>query len=218
MAQLPVLWSFRRCPYAIRARLAILSSGLCVDLRDIQLRDKPDAFLRTSASGTVPTLDPPCGPPIDESLDIMRWALAQNDPERLLEMPEQGWQLIETCDGPFKAALDHTKYASRFPDRDVLEDRLRASEFVAGLEARLTQTRYLLGDNPTLADDAIVPFIRQLAFIDRTWFDAQPWPHVISWLDRFLESARFATVMEKAPVWTPDSAPLAFGGKFASER
>lgn len=202
----PILWSFRRCPYAMRARMAVLSAGLEVELREILLRDKPQAFLRASPSATVPNLQ--AGDLVlDESLDIMLWALGQSDPHGLLNMPEAGRALIAQNDGPFKAALDHTKYATRYPDLDPQSERAKASEFIQLLNTRLTERAFLMGDKPTLADIAIFPFVRQFANIDRAWFEAQPWPQVLLWLDGFLQSADFQTAMEKAPVWEEGARP-----------
>jgi len=171
-----------------------------VELREVVLRDKPAAFLKASASGTVPTLEAQ-GRIIDESLDIMVWALKQNDPQALLDMPPEGWELIETNDGPFKTALDHTKYSTRYPDVDATQEREKASAFLYQLNERLTDKTWLFGDRPTLADYALIPFVRQFAYIDRAWFDAQDWPNLIAWLDAFLESDTFLSVMEKHPQW-----------------
>lgn len=207
MAAHPILWTFRRCPYAIRARLAVVSANQNVELREVVLRDKPDAFLQASDSGTVPTLD--LGDRvIDESLDIMIWALEQNDPDDLLDMPAVGWELISTNDGPFKAALDHTKYSTRYPDLNREEERAKASAFLENLDLRLADKPWLFGDRPTLADYAVIPFVRQFAYIDRRWFDAQDWPNLIDWLDRFLASPLFSRVMEKHPPWTKESQQI----------
>ena len=206
----PILWSFRRCPYAIRARMAVLSAGLEVELREIKLKDKPPAFLRASPSGTVPNLH--AGDlNLDESLDIMLWALKQSDPLGLLNMPDIGAALIAQNDGPFKAALDHTKYATRYPGLDPQSERRKASDFIQYLDARLTENVFLTGDSLTLADIAIFPFVRQFAHIDRAWFDAQPWPRVILWLDGFLQSADFQKTMTKFPVWEDGARPYLFG-------
>ena len=195
----------------MRARLAIQSAGTRVEVREILLRDKPQAFLDTSPSATVPALQD--GDTIlDESLDIMLWALRLNDPERLLDMPKTGWSLIETNDGPFKAALDHTKYAVRFPDLDAETERAKAANFLASLEPMLADGGWLFGDRATLADMALLPFVRQFANTDRAWFDAQPWPALRDWLDRFTESPAFQGIMTKYAPWTEGDAPLYFGG------
>lgn len=210
MCQPPILWTFRRCPYAMRARLALLSAGVRVELREILLRDKPQAFLDTSASATVPALRL-SDRVLDESADIMVWALETNDPQRLLDMPQDGWNLIEANDGPFKAALDHTKYASRHPELDALAERSKAAAFLAGLDERLKGQTSLFGDRPTIADQAILPFVRQFANTDRDWFEAQAWPELIAWLNRFTESESFAQVMTKYAPWSEGDAPLWFG-------
>ena len=210
MSQPPILWSFRRCPYAMRARLALRASGLGVHLREILLRDKPQAFLETSPSATVPALRLQ-DRVLDESLDIMTWALGQNDPDGLLEMPEDGWGLIQANDGPFKSALDHTKYATRFPDQDAKLERAKAAEHLMGLNDMLSGQAHLFGARATLADLAILPFVRQFANTDRAWFEAQAWPDLLAWLDRFTESADFAQIMTKYPPWSEGDDPIWFG-------
>ncbi len=209
MAHHDIFWSFRRCPYAMRARLALASAGIRVELREIRLRDKPAAFLQTSPSGTVPALRA-SDQVLDESLDIMIWALEQNDPQRLLDMPQAGWDLIAANDGPFKSALDHTKYASRYPDLDRDAEREKAASHLRGLDQRLRGQGWLFGDRPVIADLAILPFVRQFAHIDRGWFDAQPWPDLIAWLDRFLDSEIFARIMNKYEPWQDGDAPVWF--------
>ncbi|MEY8880918.1 glutathione S-transferase [Donghicola sp. XS_ASV15] len=207
---LPILYSFRRCPYAMRARLGLLSAGVRVELREVVLRDKPAAFLDTSPSGTVPALRIGAEV-IDESLDIMVWALRQRDPAGLLEMPSEGWDLIAVNDGPFKSALDHTKYTTRYPQHDPEVERAKAVAHLMDLERRLAAGHWLFGKQETLADLAILPFVRQFAYIDRPWFDAQPWPHLIGWLDRFLQSDAFARVMPKYSQWHEGDTPVIFG-------
>ncbi|MCL1627568.1 MULTISPECIES: glutathione S-transferase [Roseinatronobacter] len=202
----PCLYSFRRCPYAIRARLALASTGVQVELREILLRDKPAAFLATSPSGTVPCLVTGDGV-IDESLDIMLWALRQHDPEGWLDMPQKGYDWIARNDGPFKHALDRVKYASRYPKDDSAAHLADACAHLSALDATLDEWLF---DRPTLADYAMLPFIRQFAFIDKPWFDAQDWPRLHGWLACFLTSGRFAKVMTKAPVWAEGDAPRLF--------
>lgn len=202
----PILYSFRRCPYAIRARLALVASGARVELREILLRDKPAAFQDASPSGTVPCLVSDAGV-IDESLDIMIWALRQHDPEGWLDMPDAGHDWIARNDGPFKHALDRVKYASRYPAEDAQAHLADACAHLAALDAALGDWLF---DHPTLADFAMLPFIRQFAFIDKRWFDAQPWPQLQAWLAGFLASDRFAAVMVKETVWHDGAAPRLF--------
>ena len=206
---LPILYSFRRCPYAIRARLAIAKSGTQVALREIVLREKADAFLRVSASKTVPTLVAQ-SEIIDESFDIMLWALSKHDPEHWLDEPEGARDLVEMADGPFKRALDRTKYATRYPDESLEENREKASEFLHALDAHLDQSAYLFGQTPKLTDMAILPFVRQFAFIDKDWFDSQDWFFLKAWLERFLSSELFQAVMDKYPKWQDGDTDIRF--------
>lgn len=205
----PILWSFRRCPYAMRARLALAAAGAQVELREVILRDKPQAFLETSPTATVPCLD--TGEAIiDESLDIMLWALRNNDPERWLEMPPQGHDLIDENDGPFKTALDRYKYASRHPEADSEAERGKASAFLMQLDGFLRGRAFLFGSRVSLADMAILPFVRQFAHVDLDWFSGQPWPEARRWLEAFKSSERFTAIMEKYPQWHPGAPGIAF--------
>ncbi|MBD3665581.1 glutathione S-transferase N-terminal domain-containing protein [Sulfitobacter aestuariivivens] len=202
----PVLYTFRRCPYAMRARLAIRQAGVPVALREVVLRDKPQSFLEASPSATVPCLVTADGV-IDESLDVMIWALGHQDPEGWLDMPDTGWGWIARADGPFKDALDRTKYAIRYPEEDPLENRAQAARFLADLDQQIDEWIFR---GPTLADFAILPFVRQFAFIDKDWFDAQDWPRLQAWLMRFLGSDAFAAIMPKFPQWHPGDDPVMF--------
>ncbi|MBW4708199.1 glutathione S-transferase [Roseobacter sp. YSTF-M11] len=202
----PVLYSFRRCPYAMRARLALFVSGIEVELREVILRDKPDAFLATSPSKTVPCLATATGV-IDESLDIMIWALQQHDPEGWLDMPDDGKAWIARADGPFKQALDRTKYASRYPGSDAAAHRKLAAQFLSELDDQIDG--WMFG-HPTLADFAILPFLRQFAFIDKAWFDAHPWRNLHQWLEAFLCSEPFACTMQKYPQWKEGAPAIRF--------
>lgn len=195
----PVLYSFRRCPYAMRGRLALVSAGIETELREIVLRDKAPDFLKASPKGTVPVLVLP-DQTIEESLDVMDWALAQNDPEGWLNYPPEGRSLITVSDGPFKTALDRYKYHTRHSS-DPATERENAARFLRELDQQLGGKPYLFGDSPTQPDMAILPFVRQFANTDRAWFDAQPWPHLMPWLNAFLESERFAKIMPKFPKW-----------------
>lgn len=205
----PLLYSFRRCPYAMRARLALQVSGIEVELREVVLRDKPQAFLDVSPSATVPCLVTQTEV-IDESLDVMLWALKQKDPEGWLAMPDEGHAWIERADGPFKQALDRTKYETRYPGTDPNAERDKASVFLSDLNALIDS--WMFG-RESLADNAILPFVRQFAFIDKEWFDAQPWPNLQAWLDRFLASPGFETMMVKYAQWQEGDAPVLFPSK-----
>jgi glutathione S-transferase len=202
----PILYSFRRCPYAVRARLALAVSRQCVELREVVLRDKPTAFLDVSPSATVPCLVMQSGV-IDESLDIMIWALQRHDPDAWLAIPQSGYDWIARCDGPFKDALDRTKYATRYKDSDPEAARASAATFLTDLNQ---QIETYIFDRPSLADFAILPFVRQFAFIDKGWFDAQPWPDLQQWLTQFLASEPFAAIMTKYPQWHEGDARTAF--------
>jgi len=209
MTELPVLYSFRRCPYAMRARLAVAVSGVAVELREILLRDKASAFLEASPSGTVPCLK--AGDlVIDESLDLMVWALQKKDPEGWLDMPDLGHELIAETDGPFKAALDHTKYHTRYLELDPEESRAQAMAFLSKLDQQIGDKLWLFGDTPSLADMAVLPFVRQFAFINKSRFDVDAGPNLSRWLEAFIASERFAAIMPKLPMWREGDAPLRF--------
>lgn len=201
---LPVLYSFRRCPYAMRARMALSVSGTKCQIREIVLRDKPDAMLAASGKGEVPVLVLN-GTVLDQSLDIMFWCLSRHDPQQWLS-PEQASveqmrNLIELADGEFKFHLDRYKYANRYEGAVAEQHRMLASMFVHRLHARLLTNDYLFGSKPCLADIAIFPFIRQFANTDRDWFDDQPWSRVSDWLASFLDSVLFKQIMFKYDVW-----------------
>ncbi len=199
MLQLPILWSFRRCPYAMRARLAVKASEVRVRLREILLRDKPVAMLVASPKGTVPVLETNAGV-VDESFDVMRWALAQGDPQGWLDMPDVGFDLIAQSDGPFKVALDRYKYHVRHVDGTREAAQAEGAAFLRILDGMLAGQDWLYGSQ-SLADMAILPFVRQFANTDRAWFDSQNWPHLHRWLAAFLASDAFMAVMEKHEPW-----------------
>ncbi len=210
----PTLYSFRRCPYAMRARLALSASRQQCSLREIVLRDKPAEMVEISPKATVPVLQLLDGTVLEESLDIMHWALAENDPENWLD-PEAGTlaevhDLIAECDGPFKHNLDRYKYAIRYEEgTDPVYHRTEGVKFLKKLNDRLSTQKHLFGDRPCLADFAIFPFVRQFANTDRAWFDAQPLPHLQVWLADHLDSERFKSIMKKWPVWAPgDEEPV----------
>ncbi|WP_415905796.1 glutathione S-transferase [Neptuniibacter sp. QD48_55] len=208
----PILYSFRRCPYAIRGRLAIAQSGVEVELREIVLRDKPEHMLDISPKGTVPVLLLPDGTVIDESLDIMHWALAQNDSDNWLEADRnQIDQLIKENDHEFKCWLDKYKYSDRHPEHSQTYYRNKCELWLVQLEELLNQNREsLVAGGKSLADYALLPFIRQFAHVDLDWFNAADFPHVQSWLSDFKESDLFLGVMKKYKPWKESQELIVF--------
>jgi glutathione S-transferase len=201
----PVLYSFRRCPYALRARLALLASATICEIREVKLYAKPAALLAASPKATVPVLLLSDGSVIDESLDIMHWALGAHDPDQWLERNDAA--LIAANDGAFKYHLDRYKY----PDRhgtDSAAHRAAAMIFLAGLEARLSVTQYLSGHTSGLSDAAILPFVRQFALTDQPWFGAQPLPKLQAWLDRQLACSLFEAAMMRLQPWQARDLPI----------
>lgn len=209
---LPILYSFRRCPYAMRARMTLCGGSIAVELREVSLRAKPEAMLAISAKGTVPVLHLPDQTVLDESLDIMRWALAQSDPDQWLipELAAQSTRLIAENDGSFKENLDRYKYWERYPADSQQDYRAAAEVFLHKLEILLEDNRYLLGNKIGITDIAIFPFIRQFAFVDKDWFDQAPYPRIQDWLQSFLDSALFADIMGKQPAWQEGDRTLFF--------
>ena len=201
----PVLYSFRRCPYAIRARLALEVSRITVEHREVDLKNKPPSLLTISPKGTVPVLQLSDETVIEESLEIMYWALEKSDPEHWLvtdtEQRAQCQRLIQQNDNTFKHWLDRYKYAIGYPERSQTDYRQEAEKVLIDLESNLTQTSWLLGENYSIADAAIMPFIRQFAFVDRPWFDQADYPRLRHWLGIQLASERFAQVMQKHPLF-----------------
>jgi glutathione S-transferase len=195
----PILYSFRRCPYVMRARMAIASSGIQVALREVVLRDKPAEMLAVSPKGTVPVLLLADGHVIDESLDIMRWALRYNDPQNWLASDDAA--LIRLNDGPFKAALDRYKYPHRYDIADAEPYRREGWRVLSDLDARLADQAYLAGDSPGFADIAIFPFVRQFAATDPIWFHEQAATALQRWLATLTSSPLFETIMLRFPKW-----------------
>ena len=208
MTEFPILYSFRRCPYAMRARMAIAVSGVQVELREVVLRDKPPELIAASAKATVPVLLLPDGEVIDESLDIMRWALGQNDPENWLV--ESNDELISANDGPFKQALDRYKYPHRYDMTDGTEYRDAALMHLVSLHERLSVAPYLKGDWKSMTDVAIFPFVRQFAATDQTWFNTLPLAALQAWLNVLLASDLFGQIMTRYPKWTAGDEPTYF--------
>ncbi len=199
MTDRPILYSFRRCPYAMRARMALLMSGAAYDHREVLLRDKPAAMLAASPKGTVPVLILNDGTVIDESIDIMRWALAQHDPEDWLAAADAA--LIAAFDGDFKHHLDRYKYPDRY-DGDPLVHRDAGLAMLAELGTVLADQAYLGGEGRRFSDIALFPFVRQFAAVDAAWFELQVPNSVQDWLKRLMFSDLFDQAMVKHPRWT----------------
>ena len=227
---IPILYSFRRCPYAIRARMALTYAGLTYELREVSLKNKPKEMLDISPKGTTPVMqifnemEASLNTQnqgfivLEESLDIMNWAIQQNDPQNWGNLPEEylaiAKHLIATNDRDFKQALDRYKYANRFPERSPEFYREQAEEFLQVLELQLqsrSQTEaahnFLISDRQTFADMAIFPFVRQFAYVDIDWFLSSSYERLQQWLKWHETSAMFELVMQKFPMWIPRDPP-----------
>lgn len=213
---LPVLYSFRRCPYAMRARLALVAAGIQVEIREILLRDKPQHLRDLSPKATVPVLWLTDGTVIDQSLDVMHWALAQKQPVAWIEPNpaevHQGGLWLQQLDGPFKQNLDRYKYPNRYDNCDPIPHRTACVGQLLVWDQQLADGRaFLLGAKPSFYDCAILPFVRQFRIADEAWFDAQTrFPNLQRFLHAFLNSAWFEQAMPKLAPWKPGDAPLAF--------
>ncbi|MFC1589460.1 glutathione S-transferase [Pseudomonadota bacterium] len=212
-----ILYSFRRCPYAMRARLALKYAGIKTELREIDLNNPPEELVAISVEATVPVLHLPDGRVIDESWDIVQWAVKQNDPDLWLGDHEQylteSEMLIEMNDYSFKQDLDHYKYADRYPEHPMEYYREQGEDFLQELEEKLTTTRFLLSDRLSIADIGIFPFIRQFAMVDKDWFDQAPYPKLQQWLNGFIDSDHieaglFISIMEKYEIWEQGSPTI----------
>jgi len=208
MSALPILYSFRRCPYAIRARLALAVAQQPYQLHEVLLRDKPAALLAASPKGTVPVLVLPDGRVLEQSLDIMQWALQRHDPAGWL-CPSSGtlpallaW--VAQCDTTFKPLLDRCKYPQRHPDSHLAHSWQAAQDWLARLEVPLAATGHLQGTHTTLADAAVFPFVRQFAAIDPARWSAQPWPALQAWLAHWQELPLFTDTMHKPGASVPN--------------
>ena len=210
-----IFYSFRRCPYAMRARLAICYSQVEVELREVVLKEKPTSLLAYSPKGTVPVLVTHDKQIIDESLDIMHWALSQNDSNDWLRhnkphSQKQISSLIDENDNEFKAILDKYKYADRHPEFTEAEYRDQGRHFLNQLELLLTLHRNLISEDISLADIAIFPFIRQFASVDKAWFEQSPYPKLRAWLARHTSSVLFTDIMYKYPQWSAGDKAVYF--------
>lgn len=195
---IPYLYSYRRCPYAMRARMALVSAGIQCDVEEISFKNKPEKMLAISPKGTVPVLVISEDNFLEESLDIVYWALEQNDPDGLLDCDMAAVEnLITENDGDFKGALDRFKYPSRFPDEDCSGSKEMAVVFLEKLNQRLSTSKNLMGENVSVADICIFPFVRQFSSVDRPWFDSLDMEPLQKWLEGHVKSDLFKKVFKK---------------------
>lgn len=207
----PILYTFRRCPYAMRARMALAHAGVNYEVREVVLRDKPPSMLELSPKGEVPVLKVQ-DQVIDESIDIMRWALTEQDEwldfdsKQLADMN----QLVDKCDFDFKLWLDRYKYADRHPEYTQAYCREQGERFLRELEARLQEEDYLFGSHLSFADVALMPFVRQFAHVDLNWFERSKYIKLRAWLEGMKASALFKSIMTKYPQWHEGDAVKLF--------
>lgn len=210
VADLPILYSFRRCPYAMRARLALAVSESCCILREVALSRKPAQLIAASPKATVPVLVLQSGGVLEESLQIMRWALGQSDPNGWLGAdPAETQALIETNDGPFKHHLDRYKYADRYGESPA-DHRAAGLEILRGLDDRIGARANLCREEMSLADAALLPFVRQYAKVDEAWFDSLPLFNLKRWLERHLQSPLFDRISMRLQPWSEGDPPVLF--------
>ena len=200
---LPILYSFRRCPYAMRARMAIHISSQKCEIREVLLRDKPTSMLEYSSKGTVPVLVLQSGEVIDESLDVIDWALNLNDPDNWQRSKdnEKTKELIKINDGEFKHHLDRYKYSKRYDNEDPEFHRKKCLSFIKKVNSELQNSKYIFDDEISYIDISLLPFIRQFRIADNEWFDELPYENVKSWLSNFLNSELLKSIMSKYDLW-----------------
>ncbi|WP_111977407.1 glutathione S-transferase [Algibacillus agarilyticus] len=229
---LPILYSLRHCPYAMRARIVIFKTKQKIILRDVDLRNKPADMLIASPKGTVPILvtSPEVSPQIqtdntakapspfvlEESLDIMMWAIKQSDPNNLShrETPNalnEMLDLINIFDNEFKTCLEQYKCAKRYHESNLEQQRAACTHYLDKLEVKLDQHAYLMSEHESLADLALLPFIRQFAKVERQWYLQSPYPNLKRWLNHYLQSRMFSKVMTKYPFWLDTQDVIIFG-------
>ena len=209
---LPILYSFRRCPYAMRARMAIHISDQRCELREVLLRDKPPSMLQYSAKGTVPVLILQDGKVIDESLDVIDWALNLNDPDdwQRSKDKEKTKELIKINDGEFKYHLDRYKYSKRYDNEDPEFHRKKCLKFIESINNELNNSKYIFDDNISYADIVVLPFIRQFRIADIEWFDSLPYDNLKKWLSSFLDSSLLNSIMKKYDLWQEGDSLIIF--------
>jgi len=213
---LPILYSLRNCPYAMRARIAIFKSQQPILLRDLVLSNKPEELIVASPKATVPVLVLVNGTVVDESLEVMLWALKESDPSDLLHNEEVGsleemLTLINDFDVNFKTCLEQYKCAKRYREDDLLTRREACEVYINKIEQRLTRHAFLMSAKESLADIALLPFIRQFARVERQWYLQSAYPKTRQWLNHYLQSPMFTKVMAKQPMWLDNRENVIFG-------
>lgn len=202
---LPILYTFRRCPYAMRARMALAYAGINCIVREVDLKNKPEALLKASAKGTVPVLQFSNQPVLEESLDIIKWALEQNDPNGWNKLSPDERQLannlIEKNDTEFAKVNHRYKYYERYPERSQDDYRAECEKFLSHLEWQLKQNGFLVKDSVSYADIALFPFVRQFSLVDEKWYENSPYTALKKWVKHFNETSYFETAMQKFDVW-----------------
>jgi len=217
----PILYSLQNCPYAMRARMGLLLAKQAVMLRPIVLKNKPKDMLMASPKGTVPVLVLDQNNVIDESLDIMLWALHKNDPNNLLYNHKPSFlpimmKIIDEHDNKFTKLLSQYKQAKRYHKASESDDRLQCEQFIISLEQRLNEHPFIMGIEPSLVDYTVLPFIRQFAKVDRKWYLQAPYPKLQQWLNNHLQSRIFSKAMAKHPLWLETNKDILFGGESIS--
>lgn len=212
---LPILYSLRQCPYAMRARIGLLLAEQPVMLRNIIMTNIPQEMFVASAKGEVPVLVFDDSSVIDESLDIMVWALKQNDPSNLLYIEQSNaldemLSIIKHCDTNFVDSLKKYKAASRYHDDSKLEKQQQCEVFIEYLEAQLNKHDYIFGKTPSLVDYAILPFVRQLSRVDKKWYQQSPYPKLRKWLERHYQNPIFSKAMKQHPLWLDTKKEVVF--------
>lgn len=211
----PILYSFKRCPYAMRARMIIFLTDIQCELREVHLKNKPQSMLDLSPKGTVPVLQIDAYKVIDESLEIVEWALGINDIFKKNKiLPDQEVltkDLISLFDDEFKFHLDRYKYSVRYQDANPIQSRSKCLEILNKTENSISNSNWFFGDSVNKLDICILPFIRQFRIADPEWFDSLNEIHQVkSWLKHFLKSPLLLNIMNKNGPWQEGDQALIF--------
>lgn len=210
MIELPILYSFRRCPWAMRARIAMHYSGIQCEIREVKLREKPAAFLAIAPKATVPTLVLADGQIIDESIEIIHYALGCHDPDRWRDADvAEVDHFLAIAEGDFMKGVQRYKYHERFPEQSAEENRkLCEVLLITELEKRLGKHEFLLGHKPSVADVGIFPLIRQFAAVDNAWWQSSPYDNTKAWLTSWMENPHYIGAMQQYTPWKEGNRPV----------